>query len=141
MYFIVHLHHEVIDQGICILETEQLPGDSCTDDLLTAVCENPSLLILRIDSLIDRLKELLQKGYSAKVVGAVCRRVLENVGPRIGDIQTSFFGASRELIDISITLQRFAETREDATWLFEQLLAWNAYSVAETKAILDQRMA
>ena len=121
-------------------ETEQLPGDSWTDELLAALRENPSILTIEMDPIVDRLKELLQKGYSPTVVGDVCRLILETAGASIADTSRKFFGAGRELTDVAITLQRFPKARSDGTWIFEQLLMWDAYSVSETKMALDQRM-
>ena len=121
-------------------ETEQLPGDSWTDELLAALRENPSILTMEIDPIVDRLKELLQKGYSPTVVADVCRLILETAGASIADTSRKFFGAGRELTDVAITLQRFPKARSDGTWIFEQLLMWDAYSVSETKMALDQRM-
>jgi hypothetical protein len=86
------------------------------------------------------MKELLEKGYSAVEVGQFCKRLVEVAGTAIADMGTALYLASNELVDISITLQRFPEAKADGTWIFEKLLAMNAYRVAETVADLDHRV-
>ena len=122
-------------------EDEQLPGDACTDQLLSAIAAGSALLSTQhTSSIADRLKELLQKGYSARAVGQICRRMVEVAGTAIADIGNRLYLAGDDLIDIAVTLQKFPEARADATWVFEQLLAMNAYKVTETVAALDQRV-
>ena len=106
-----------------------------------AFTEGSVLLSTRhTNSIADRLKELLQKGYSACAVGRVARKMVEVAGTAIADISSAHYLAGDDLIDISITLQRFPEAKKDGTWIFEQLLAMNAYKVQETVTALDQRM-
>lgn len=47
---------------------------------------------------------------------------------------------TEDLINIALTLQRFPETRAQATFIFEHLLIVNAYKVAETAKELDRRL-
>lgn len=132
---------EAFTSAFILHEDQQIPGDDCTERLLNVLSSNPALLITSHTAIIvARLKELMEKGYTVTVVGKACRRIVETAGQAIGDIRTSFFGTSPELIDIAITLQRFPEARSDGTWIFEQLLALNAYKVDSAKIALDQRI-
>ncbi len=119
---------EAIASALGQNEGEQLPGDTCTDQLLAALTEGSVLLATsHTNSIAARLKELLQKGYSARAAGRVARRMVEVAGTAIADISSAHYLAGDDLIDIS-------------TWIFEQLLAMNAYKVQETVTALDQRI-
>ena len=131
---------EAVANSFMRRDKEDLPGDACTDELLAALCANPSLMGIHPESLIDRLKELLQKGYSATMVGKTCRLLLETANPSLGDFASKLYSSGPDLTDIAITLQRFPEARADGTWIFEELLAANAYQVEATKVSLDRRM-
>jgi hypothetical protein len=118
-----------------------LPGDESTGQLLTAVSGAPTVLSNRHTSaLVDRLKELLQNGYSARAVGEVCRRIVEIAGRSVADIRTALSASADDLIDVAITLQRFPEAKADGTWIFERLLAMNAYPVDKAVVRLDGRV-
>jgi hypothetical protein len=118
-----------------------LPGDECTGQILSAIAKSSALLATQhTNAIADQLKELLQRGYSASAVGQVCRRMIEVAGPAIADPRTALYLAGDDLIDISITLQKFPEAKADGTWIFEQLLAMNAYKTTEAVVDLDQRV-
>jgi len=129
---------EAVANSFVRQDKEDLPGDACTDELLGTLCLNPSLMGLHPESLIDRLKELLQEGYSATMVGTICRLLIETANPSLREFDSKLYSSG--LIDIAITLQRFPEARADGTWIFEELLAANAYKVEQTKVSLDGRM-
>jgi hypothetical protein len=115
---------------------ERLPNDSLTSQLLGAVAAAPSLFLTsNTAALIERLKELLQDGYSPVEVGKLARRIVDVAGDMIASSATS----AGDLIDIAITLQRFPSAREDGTWIFERLMIANAYPIAKIVAELDRR--
>jgi hypothetical protein len=131
---------EAIPNSFVRREKEDVPGDAYTDELLAAVCANPSLMVKQPDSLIDRLKELLEKGYSAAVIGKTCRILIGTASTSVGDFSSALYSSGPDLTDIAITLQRFPETRTDGTWIYEELSAANAYQLEATKVALDRRM-
>ena len=123
-------------------EGHRIPADSRTAELLRAIALTPARYVSssRVRPFIERLKELLQDSFSPVEIARTVRAVLQVFGERIGDIQSAAYTSSDELMDIAITLQRFPETRVDGTWIFEQLIAANAYKVDEAVRSLDRRL-
>jgi hypothetical protein len=133
---------DAIMDAFCSAERDRIPADARTAQLLHAISQAPARFISssRAHSFIARLKELLQDSFSPAEVARAARAVLEVDGERIGDMGSSFYSSSEELMEIAITLQRFADSRADGTWIFEQLIAANAYKTDEAVRSLDRRL-
>jgi hypothetical protein len=119
---------------------ERLPNDRLTSDLLNTIAVAPALLVTANTGVfIDRLKELLQDGYSPVEIAKVACRIVDVAGDAIANVATGLSVSAGDLIDIAITLQRFPDARSDGTWIFERLLMANAYPMANAVAELDRR--
>jgi len=120
--------------------TDALPPDAKTEDLLTKIAEKPELLRGQGSHFItERLKDLLSDGFSPIIVASVMRALLTANGDAVGDIRAAWSAYARDLIGISITLQRFAETRGEGLDLFERLMDLGAYEVSQVLRELDRR--
>jgi hypothetical protein len=119
-----------------------LPLDQSTLDLLSAVADAPAVLPTNRDCglLIQRMKEILGVGFGAVEVARLTKRIVDLAGNDAGDMSKGMAAYASDLVDIAITLQRFAETRAEATWIFERLLAVNAYHAAEAAVRWDRRI-
>jgi len=119
---------------------ERFPNDALTSQLLESVAAAPDLFLSdSVITLVERLKELLQDGYSPVAVGKLARRIVDVTGDAIANVATALSTSAEDLIDIAITLQKFPEARADGTWIFERLMIRNAYPVAKTVPVLDRR--
>ena len=58
----------------------------------------------------------------------------------IADMSKGMAAYAGDLVDIAITLQRCGETRYEATWIFERLLAVNAYHATEAAIQWERRI-
>jgi hypothetical protein len=131
---------EALMDAFTLRGPERLPNDALTSQLLGAIADAPSLFLTNnVRTLIERLKELLQDGYSPVGVAKLTRRIVELIGDAIGNMATAVSAHARDVIDIAITLQRFPEARAEGTWIFERLMIANAYPLAKTVAELDRR--
>jgi hypothetical protein len=120
--------------------TAPLPPDARTRELLSAIAEKPDLIRGGGPSFItDRFKELLADGFYPTIVAAVMRVVLTVGGSSVGDIRTAWAADAGDLIEIAITLQRFAETRSAGLDLFETLMDLGAYEASQVLRELDRR--
>jgi hypothetical protein len=120
--------------------TVPLPPDAKTRELLSAIADKPDLIRRGGPSFItDRLKELLADGFYPEIVAAVMRAVLTAGGSAVGDIRTAWAADAGDLIEIAITLQRFAETRKSGLDLFETLMDLGAYEASQVLRELDRR--
>ncbi len=123
-------------------EGDRIPADARTRELLHAIAQAPARFVSssRAHSFIERLKELLQDSFCPAVIARAARAVLEVAGERMADMGSSFYSSSEELMEVAITLQRFADSRADGTWIFEQLIAVNAFKIDEAVRSLDRRL-
>lgn len=118
----------------------QLPPDGRTRELLSVIADNPDFIRLGGSSFItDRLKELLADGLDPKLVAAVTRSLVTSGGSALGDIRTAWSANAGDLIEITITLQRIAETRGVGLDLFETLMDLGAYEASQVLRELDRR--
>ena len=133
---------EVIMDAFSGTEGHRIPADSRTTELLRAIASAPAGYVSssRVRPFIARLKELLQDSFSPLEIARAVRAVLDVFGNDIGNIQSAAYTSSDELMDIAITLQRFPETRAGGTWIFERLIAANAYKIEEAVRSLDRRL-
>jgi ATPase family associated with various cellular activities (AAA) len=123
-------------------EGHRIPADSRTAEMLRAITLTPARFISSTTArpFIKRLKELLQDSFSPLEIAQAARSVIDVVGDRIGDVQSAFYTSSDDLVDMAITLQRFAEARVHGTWIFEQMIIANAYKIEEAVRSLDRRL-
>ena len=118
----------------------RLPHDGMTAELLIAISSNPAFVrTANTGLLIDRLKELLEDGYSPVEVARIAVSIVEHSGDAIANIATALSASAEDMIDISITLQRFPATRAEGTSIFERLLVANSYAMRKTLPSLDRR--
>lgn len=117
-----------------------LPPDAKTAELLAAFSRNPELIRQGGPSfLIDRLKELLSDAFDPQIIAEVIRAVLIASGKDVGDVRTTWARGAGDLLEISITLQRFPQTRSSGLDVFEELLDLGAYEASQALRDLDRR--
>jgi hypothetical protein len=118
-----------------------LPCDQATLQLVSAVADLPSLLSTRdCGLLIQGMKELVGVGFGTVEVARLTKRIVDLAGNDVGDMSKGMAAYAGDLVDIAITLQRFRETRAEATWVFERLLAVNAYHATDAAIRWDRRI-
>ncbi len=118
----------------------RLPTDALTAQLLGAIATVPKLMLtIKTNDLVDRLKELLQDGYSPVEIGNLTRGIVDAAGDSIASMATALSVSAADLIDIAITIQKFPDAKPNGTWVFERLLILNAYPIAKTLIGLDRR--
>jgi hypothetical protein len=116
-----------------------LPVDGCMRRVLTATLEGPALLEVDPMFLVEQLKHGLREGLEPGLVASVARALAERKGAELGDVRTAWAGSVGDLVEISLTLQRLPEGREDGTALFERLMEIGAHEVDQTLCALDRR--
>ena len=117
-----------------------LPPDAQTRELLSVIADNPDFIQRGETSfLIDRLKELLADGFDPSLIAAITKSLLAAGGSALGDIRTSWAADARDLIEITITLQRIPETRSVGLDQFETLMDLGAYEASQVLRELDRR--
>lgn len=95
---------------------EDFPADQDTDQLLTVLAENDSVFSqMAVADLAEHLASLLP--HKRSLVLGVCNAIL-----RTRSHDNDLFEAGPYLVKISLTLQRFADTRSTGLSLLEQLL-------------------
>jgi hypothetical protein len=119
---------------------EPLPANAQTRQLLETILECPQLLAGDEMFLVDRFKELLRDGMDPQLICSVATAVATYGGRELGDMSTRRGGSADDLVEIAIALQRIPETREGGTVLFELLMEFDAYPVADVLRSLDRRM-
>ncbi|MBA4017588.1 MAG: hypothetical protein C0483_10485 [Pirellula sp.] len=122
------------------LRSDTLIADRNTRNVLSAIIENPSLLLASSTSyLIEKLEDLIT--VERELVYGVCKALLTEVGSTAERRNDSIAMSAPHLTNIAITLQRTGDTyRNKGLELFEQLLEFgvaDAYSLLEE---LDHRM-
>ncbi len=115
--------------------------DKYTQQILDGLTAHPHVLRHGHSGLlVDRLKELLEDGSECQRVCRVVTSLLAECGKEIADIRTAWAGSAGDLIDISLTLQRFPETRSCGLDIFERLMDLDAYKIPEVLGDLDRRL-
>lgn len=90
--------------------------------------------------IVARLQGLLP--HEGPLVARIARTLAKNWAEELCDIRTSTSAIAQELVDLALTLHRLeAETREQGTALFEDLLELNALGVRNTLDEIDRRFA
>ena len=86
------------------------------------------------------MKELVGGGFGTVEVARLTKRIVDLAGNDVADMSKETVAYAGDLVDIAITLQRFRETRDEATWIFERLLAVSAYHATEAAIRWDRRI-
>jgi hypothetical protein len=114
--------------------------DRETRALLEFVAAHPQLIRAAGPSLIPaRMKELLADAFDPALIAEVIKTLLAAVGSQVGDFRNEWRVDSGDLIEISITLQRFPETRSAGLEIFESLMDVGAYEMDRVLRELDLR--
>jgi hypothetical protein len=121
-------------------KVKSLEPDEQTEMLLSDIASETHLLRRHSHFLIDRLQDGLRDGISPKLVFNVIGGLIRENMDELGDMRTSWAGDVKDLIDILFTLQRFTETREEATTCFESLMVVGAYGIDESLREIDRRI-
>ncbi|MEP7352067.1 MAG: hypothetical protein ABI824_02430 [Acidobacteriota bacterium] len=117
----------------------QLAPDEHTAHILEALTNHPQVVKTHASSLLERLEELVQTGFSPERIGDLLVSLLNQYGSEVGDHRTSWPGCAEHLIDLALTLQRLPETREQGMIAFEKLMEVDAYRVGDTLSEIDRR--
>ncbi len=72
-------------------------------------------------------------------MGSIARALADRMGAELGDARSGWAGSVGGLVEISLTLQRLPEGREDGTALFERLMEIGVYEADQTVRSLDRR--
>lgn len=107
--------------GTVFLTSEEFPADATTERFLNCISANPSVLVGRCSSdLVPHLPTLLP--HCRTSVLNVCRTLLAHQETMARTGWNEFYTAGPHLVAISITLQRYEDTRAGGLDLFESLL-------------------
>lgn len=114
--------------------------DSETRTLLEFVAAHPELIRAAGPSLVPaRMKELLADAFDPALIAKVTKTLMAAVGSQVGDFRSEWHVDSGGLVEISITLQRFQETRSEGLDIFESLMEVGAYELDRVLRDLDLR--
>ncbi len=114
--------------------------DEHTAQILAAVTSHPKVVSGSPGSLIERLGELLQVALSPERIAVLLVTLVNEYGNEVGDMRTTWHGSAEHIIDLSLTLQRLPETREQGMSVFEKLMDMDAYSIGNALFEIDRRM-
>ena len=119
--------------------TQHLLPDHETFQLVQAFCQNPVLLkATEAGFLMDRLHDLLPS--HPELILQVVEAVLGVSGEDIRDLRTAWAGYTREIVDLTLTLQRFDNPiRSKGLELFERLLLLDIPETTATLSDMDIR--
>lgn len=131
------------DLAMAIMEvfgfTSALPGDDHTTQLLDALLDHDHRSLLSAGAahnLVSRLKEICAE--EPRRVSMLCNALLDEIA-RVEDGNYGLDRAEGDLIDISVTLQRLHDYREEGLDLFERLLKLEIYGTRDMLHELDVR--
>lgn len=120
---------------------EKCPVDSETEEMLLILSKHPLVLAeFGRGYMVAHLSDYLAAGVKPALIADVLVALVEEAGAKIGNIQTPWSGAAGELIDLSLTLQRYPETRSEGLDAFEGLLEFGAYEAAKVLREIDRRL-
>ena len=120
-------------------KTIPLPADDHTREILEALLDQPSILVVRENGfIVDGLKGLLRAGWHPGLVYKVASALIEDAGLALGDIRTVPATVASGLVDIALTLHRISETRMCGLDLFEQLMATEVYELNDHLKLIDR---
>lgn len=119
--------------------TQRLLPDHETFQLIGTFCRNPVLLkATEAGFLMDRLHDLLPS--HPELILQVVEAVLGVSGEDMRDLRTAWAGYTRQIVDLTLTLQRFDDPiRSKGLELFERLLLLDIPETTDTLSDLDVR--
>lgn len=107
--------------GTVFWTAEDFPADTHTDALLQAIGANSNMLSGGfVSDLIELMAELLP--HSRRNVLNVCQAIVKGRGAELTSISRELYLSGPHLVNIAMTLQRFADTRAEGLSLLEDLL-------------------
>jgi len=89
---------------------------------------------------VDKLSEALRKGANPEPIAEFAKAIVEPARKDMGDIQRRWALGPDKLVDLSLTLQRYPETRETGIDLFERLIEVGVYEAEQVLRVIDKRM-
>jgi hypothetical protein len=119
--------------------TKEMPGDEHTRKLLDGLCAYPEVLSRgNANFLVKHLEGLVTS--EPQRVYRVCSVILEQIGHKIADVQTSWSLRAGNLVDIALLLQRLGDNnRQNGLALFERLLELDTPNARDILIQLDRR--
>jgi len=121
--------------GTVFHRRENLCVDPCTEKLLQTIAQNPQVLVESVAEDLMQLIKPIAQFYRSEVL-SICRSIVTAKPKELTSMAYSIFAIGPMLVDISLTLQRFSDTRSEALNLFEDLLR---IGLAEANATLNEK--
>ena len=119
--------------GTVFWATDDFSDDQDTENLLNVIANHPCAIHPTfVSDLVNHLAILCK--FQREPVRDVTRVIVDTFGKQLGDMSTALFGAGAHLVNIAMTLQRFAETRDEGLTLLEDLMR---LGVGEAFSILN----
>ena len=115
-----------------------LPTDRHTEQILKAMLDRPAIFTGARHSLIGQLKGLLHDRWNPVLVYRVTEKIITERERELGDMRTAWPASAGHLADISLTLHRFPETKEEGLELFERLMIADSYGMDKRIAQIDR---
>jgi hypothetical protein len=107
--------------GTVFWASDDLAPDENTEKLFQSLAAHPSALVGSwLSDLVEHLAKLLP--HCRKTVLRVCQVLIEQRGSEVASFSHELALAGPHLVNIAMTLQRFADTRSDGLALLESLL-------------------
>jgi len=120
---------------------DSLPADSETERMLVHLAEHEQVIDAATDGFpVDKLSEALRKGANPEPIAEFAKAIVEPARKDMGDIQRRWALGPDKLVDLSLTLQRYPETRETGIDLFERLIEVGVYEAEQVLRVIDKRM-
>lgn len=118
--------------------SEDFPADEHTEELIEALAKHPQILVeYAVSDFLPHLVTLVL--HKRESVLRVCQAIVAARGRDLGNIATDLYNCGGPLVSISMTLQRFPETRLGALELFEELLRLGVGDAFECLNEIDLR--
>jgi hypothetical protein len=120
------------------VKNESLPAHSDTVKLLEVVASNTMLIEHAPDYwFVEKLEEIIT--YCPELVCRICNQLVDVLASELADIRTSASRSSSNLVNISMTLQRLYDYRDQGLELFERLLELGVYDASSLLKNMDSR--
>lgn len=118
--------------------SEDFPNDVHTRELMTAIADHPEILHPQfISDLVEVLADLCR--FEQKLVLRVTQAIIDRFGSSFKSISSELYLAAPNLVNITMTLQRFPETRSEGLTLLERLMSLDLQDVYSILSEIDNR--
>jgi hypothetical protein len=118
--------------------SEDFPNDDHTKALMTAIADHPEILHPQfISDLVEVLADLCR--FEQKLVLKVTKAIIDRFGSSFRSISSELYLAAPNLVNITMTLQRFPETRSEGLTLLERLMSLDLQDVYSVLSEIDNR--